>query len=60
MLCDVPYFQGLYISQIFLISNIKEVIFKNFCYGQYLCNTFKAFQGFIFHEFGLYHEILEI
>ena len=28
-----------------------------FCYGQYKCNTFEVFQGFIFHKFGLYHEI---
>ena len=40
-----------------LISKFKDAIFMNFCYGQYNCNTFEVFQGFIFHEFGLYHEI---
>ena len=47
------YFQGLYISR---ICKFEDVIFTSFCCG----HTFEVFQGFIFHGFGLYHEILEI
>ena len=43
------YFQGL--CNFHEFAPIKKVIFTN------LCNTF---EGFIFREFGLYHEILDI
>ena len=32
----------------------------NFYDGQCMCNIFEVFQGFVFHEFSLYHKILEI
>ena len=56
----VPYFQGLYISRFALISKFKDAIFMNFYDGQCMCNIFEVFQGFVFHEFSLYHKILEI
>ena len=53
----VPYTIELVIFK----GEFKDAIFTVFfCYGQYKCNAFKVFQGFIFHEFGLYHDNLEI
>ena len=56
------YFQGLYIifTNLLSLAMSRKQFSRIFCYGRYLCNTFKVFQGFIFHEFGLYHKILKI
>ena len=55
---ELVIFKGSIFHDFALISNVKGVIFTNFCYGQYLCNTIlKLFQGFIIHEYGLYLEI---
>ena len=55
-------FQGLYISPICSHYQFQGSNFQEFCYRQHKCNTFEVFQGFnfIFHEFGLYHKILEV